>query len=167
MDIRVCPDCGSEFQPHILECIDCGAATRPATDLPLQPEPAPPPERSSSPPAIPSLVPGMEAHPLRQAPLEWARDLSQYLIDHGVSCRVEPCRSEGCTSQFTVTVAPGDMERARELDHRFLLQEVPDAAYVNLETEGCPACGTPLGQGQDECPECGLVVAGADDPEAC
>jgi len=28
--IRACPACGSEFQPHVLECLDCGEATVPA-----------------------------------------------------------------------------------------------------------------------------------------
>ena len=26
-DFVVCPECGSEFQPHVKVCIDCGAAT--------------------------------------------------------------------------------------------------------------------------------------------
>ncbi|HEX4498414.1 MAG TPA: hypothetical protein VIE43_22245, partial [Thermoanaerobaculia bacterium] len=27
LDSVVCPECGSEFQPHVTRCIDCGAAT--------------------------------------------------------------------------------------------------------------------------------------------
>ena len=26
--VAVCPSCGSEFQPHVMHCIDCGTPTR-------------------------------------------------------------------------------------------------------------------------------------------
>ncbi|HEX5759140.1 MAG TPA: hypothetical protein VF121_08095 [Thermoanaerobaculia bacterium] len=156
MQIQVCPRCGSEFQPHVTECLDCGTATEARWDVPGAP-PAPPPPA----PTDFSLPRDVEACSVRFGDLQAATELAVFLEERGVPCRVDstqPARRR----HYHVLVAPEDQERARALDREHLAAVVPEGEAVMTEPPPghCPACGSRVPDEVLECPDCGLVVDG-------
>jgi hypothetical protein len=155
MYIQVCPRCGSEFQPHVTQCIDCGGATETRWDdgLSTSPEAAPvePDELS-----VPSED---EACSVRVGDFDSARDLAAWLEEHGVACSVTRELADR-RHYYVVWVAPEDLERALALDREEFAARVPDAPDMPIELppDRCPACGAGLPPTAPECPECGLVV---------
>lgn len=157
-DTVVCPHCGSEFQPHVLTCIDCGTATVPASHVEclVREEPGP----SSL-----ALGSGTQAALVRMAESAWATGLGSYLEEKGVSCGLVEDPACCGPSKLAVVVAEHDLERARELDREYFLQLVPEASESFDRLPGqdeCPACGAYLPGGVAECPACGLVVGAAE-----
>jgi hypothetical protein len=152
-DIVICPNCGSEFQPHVATCLDCGTFTVPASHLADQPREEPEPF---------SLPPGSEAVLVRMAESAWATGLATHLEERGIPCGIaEDPACCGGAPKLAVLVAARDLERARELDHEYFLELVPEAAdsFGRLPAEGeCPACGAHVPARTVECPACGLVV---------
>ena len=159
--VAVCPDCGSEFQPHVTRCIDCGAQTRStwaAPDLPRV-------EREQVAVFGFSLPPDSEASAVRiTSDLGWAKRLGSLLEQRGVPCRIDVGYDASGSPHYAVCVAEGDLERAEELDREHLRVEMPDgAAFTELPpADECPACGSHVSFDETECPSCGLVL---DEPE--
>ena len=153
MHIQVCPKCGSEFQPHVTQCIDCGSATETRWDSPpASLGQAPEPRDDLS---VPSEG---EACSVRVGDFDAVRDLAVWLEEQGVSCRVR--RHPANRRAYTVWVAPEDLERALALDREQFAVQVPDAPDMPIElpADRCPACGAGLAPTACECPDCGLVV---------
>jgi ketosteroid isomerase-like protein len=154
-DSVVCPECGSEFQPHVTKCIDCGAATVPPGEARRQD-----PERKPQ-----------EARPLSQAPelvavsngsFESIEELREALEDEEIPSWIEPAGSR--RDSFQLYVQRRDARRARELDRELTQEEIPEGeqAFTDLPAPGvCPICKTVLPAGALECPDCGLVLAQA------
>lgn len=154
MHIQVCPKCGSEFQPHVTHCIDCGGATETRLESPLSGlGAAAPGERDDL--SAPSEG---EACSVRVGDFDAARDLAAWLEEHGLSCRVRR-HSADRHHHYTVWVAPEDLERALALDREQFAARVPEAPDMPIElpADRCPACGAQLATAP-ECPDCGLVV---------
>jgi ribosomal protein L40E len=154
MHIQVCPQCGSEFQPHVTQCIDCGSATETRLESPLAGlEAAAPEVRDDL-----SVPTEDDACSVRVGDFDAARDLAAWLEEHGVSCRVR--RHPANRRAYTVWVAPEDLERALALDREQFAAQVPDAPDMPIElpADRCPACGAQLAPTAPECPDCGLVV---------
>lgn len=158
MDERICPECGAEYLPHVTECPACEVPTRSALD--------PPPPRAVAGQAL-ALPEGVEAVGLRSAPLPWAQELADLLADHGVPSRIarlEACGTGGsCSDRYTVFVRPEDLQQAVQVDHDHLSRQVPESFTDLAQVPGdrCPACGAAVGEGDGECPDCGLVLAPA------
>ncbi len=153
MHIQVCPKCGSEFQPHVTQCIDCGSATETRLESPLAGLEAASEERDEF------SVPGEgEACSVRVGDYPAALDLAAWLEEHRVSCRVR--RHPANCRSYTVWVAPEDLERALALDRENFATQVPDAPDMPIElpADRCPACGARIAPTASECPDCGLVV---------
>ncbi len=160
--VAVCRRCGSEFQPHVATCIDCGGATETRLETPgaawtppPKPPPPPLPERTAF-----SLPPGAEAAGVMGGALETVLDLAVFLEASGVPCRLDLRETKKHAAVYDVCVAPADFERALSLQRDHLIGLVPDAELLpGAQPPGrCPACGAELPQGAVECPECELVV---------
>jgi ketosteroid isomerase-like protein len=155
-DFVICPECGSEFQPHVKICIDCGAATAPAgaARAPAQgsAEAGPPGE-------------GAEEIVIRTEELEWIENLQELFERHGISSRIEalpsspsPHRPHRCQ----ILVARQDAVRAFALDGELLRQQLGDEGdeLTEIPPPGiCPYCRSTLPAGAVECPGCGLILA--------
>jgi len=156
-EFQICPSCEAEFTMAVSVCSDCGAEL-------VSPDSMPAAEPEEFPPIGDlSLV--------RVSPLAWMRLLSEQLSDAGIPHRVErgtpeAADGEGASEKFgfeTVYgtyVLPDDYEEAAVLDGE-LFARLEAAAGEESEVEvgegqECPACETPLPEGESECPECGL-----------
>jgi hypothetical protein len=165
-DAMVCPECGSEFQPHVLTCIDCGAATVSAASMAGRTLPGPAPSLGDR----FSLPRASEAVCAQSRDLEGAEGLGIFLERHGVSCRIEAVEpAEGASARerhhplFRVCVAPGDVARTVELEKKYdqIQIRATGMRFQELPPQGwCPACGTEAGEDAEWCPECGLRIGG-------
>jgi hypothetical protein len=150
--VRYCPECREEYQPHMTECLDCGAALK---------------ERLDSEPPEPHVTPELE--PADLPPGEYRRvdsglsasvvePLVRMFVAAGVPVKVE---SVG----YGLTLSARDEDRAAVvaiLEREGVIPAQPDATAAAVAAEGgpCPACGSSLEPGTFECPECGLLVGG-------
>src|SRR5258706_8402725 len=148
-DYVVCSKCGSEFQPHVTHCIDCGAATAP-------------PRATIPSPAKPKLLlltSDSGDVSVRTANLDWIESLQELFEEHGIDSRVQPV--EGSQDQYEVLVAPEDAKRAFVLDRELLQERLDDGTELSeIPPPGvCPYCRTEVDESCVECPRCGLVIA--------
>jgi ketosteroid isomerase-like protein len=152
-DHVVCPECGSEFQPHVTHCIDCGAATVApgAAATASRAEPAPLPAARDD-----------EAVSIRAADLEWIEDLQVLFGRHDIASRVVPIAGTRQPNSFEIFVAKEDARRAYQLDREFFRQRIDDDDIDLTEVPPpgiCPYCGAEVPADRTDCPHCGLVLA--------
>jgi|GEM_PF-200496 len=154
-DFVVCPECGSEFQPRVTRCIDCGAATVPpvAPSAIAKPSPVEPTPRSSDP----------EDVRVRTDDYEWIKRLQALFEKHGIISRIclaESSRNRG-GNRYEILVAKEDARRAHELDGELLQEGLDDGTELTeIPPRGtCPYCQTEVDADRTECPHCGLVIA--------
>jgi ketosteroid isomerase-like protein len=150
-DFVVCPECGSEFQPHIKVCIDCGAAT-------VSPEAARAQVRDR-----PGDGPSDEDEEIavRTEELEWIEDLQELFERHGISSRIEALPSSHHQHRCKILVARQDALRAFELDRELLRERLGEegTGLVEISPPGtCPLCGFKQPADTIECSSCGLVL---------
>lgn len=166
-DAMVCPECGSEFQPHVLTCIDCGAATVSAASVAGRPRPEPELSRGDR----FSLSQDREAIRTPSRDVEGAEEVGMFLERHGVPCRLEEEEEPPAPAvfrkrrppRFYVCVAPEDAARTLELLRRYdqIQIRATGMRFETLPPQGiCPACGTHAGEDAEWCPECGLRIGG-------
>jgi ketosteroid isomerase-like protein len=161
-DYVVCSKCGSEFQPHVKECIDCGAPTvPPGAAAPEQERDEEEPEELDLP-----LSQDPEVAGLYVGSLHWAEELKKRCEAQGIPGWIE--ETAGPKPAYRLYVPRQDLRRAREIDREYFREEVPDAAgLAEAPPPGvCPFCRRRLPAGALECPGCGLVLAVSDEPAA-
>jgi ketosteroid isomerase-like protein len=155
LDHVVCPECGSEFQPHVTHCIDCGAATVAPGVAPAAPDEA---ETAPAPP-----VRDAEEVGIRTDELEWIEGLQALFARHGIASRIH--RVEGSRrhpDRYEIVVAPGDARRAFALDRDLLQERLGDEEIELTEVPPagvCPYCRAEVPADRTDCPSCGLVIA--------
>jgi hypothetical protein len=143
---RYCPDCGEEYQPHVTECVECGGVLQDRRDGDVrEPEPVLPPGEYEK------VVDGLTA--------ATAERLVKRFIAAGLPVKVESVGYGLCLSArledraAVLAILEGEGAVPRQ----------PDAEVPAVGTEGgaCPACGTTVGAGTVECPDCGLLLGGS------
>lgn len=160
--VAVCPSCGSEFQPHVTHCIDCGAPTRSSWAAPELPRARRQEASVVSPLPLPPETP---ADLVSASSADWVKKLEDVLARNGIPCRLDVYDPSECpTRTYAVWVAEADLGRATELENELLRAEIPDydETFPQLPPAGvCPACGSPVSPSDAECPTCGLALDGA------
>jgi ketosteroid isomerase-like protein len=156
LDHVVCSQCGSEFQPHVTNCVDCGAATTSPGGAAIRLVPAPlPPVRDP------------EDVRVRTDDLEWIEGLQAIFERQGIGSRIYPVvdrsrQSSRNSTRYEIVVAPRDAKRAFALDREFLQGRLGDDEIELSEIPPpgiCPYCGSEAPADSTECPSCGLVIA--------
>lgn len=164
-DYVVCSKCGAEFQPHITKCIDCGAPTVPpgAAGARVEGDYEEEPEEEGE--ELP-LSQDPEITVLYTGDLSWAEELKKRCEAQGIPGWIE--EPAGPSRVYRLYVPRRDFRRAHALDREFFQEEVPESGgLVELPPPGvCPFCHQRLPAGALECPDCGLVLAVADDTPA-
>ena len=156
MHTRVCPDCGEEFRPEIVQCSDCGALLRDRLEDDLT--------GGGDETGLDADARGTAA----TAPVEIRRrslyssnrigeiqPLAERLGSSGTPFWVEPAGDS-----WTVLVAEADEEHGRAILAEILgISDSPSPAFdPEAGYSACPACGHALLPRAVECPECGLAV---------
>lgn len=165
--IKLCPQCGSEYQLQVERCLDCGATLvhgREGEGAAL----AAPKAMELEELAYPN-----ECVPLRTAPPAWIGQLSADLDDAGIRHWVSPPKWR---SDPTLLVLPADLEAAQAVDLRRYALEMPDfmqeqdeqqrigrpprskPAEYDLEVKVCPSCGGEYQLWAEKCADCGVPL---------
>lgn len=157
-----CERCGSDYVWTMESCIDCGG---PLTEV--DPRMSTPPRGRREPPPPPDLRPAQvftaadQPFVLRQEELPYVQVLAERLRGAGIRYAVLPpdTSREGGSTKYSVHVATDDFDAALAVDRQVFAELVPEfETLVDLDTDGCPACGTPRSPGAVDCAECGLTI---------
>ena len=150
MNIKICPDCGTEYFSHIQNCADCGAVLLlPEENRKLQEDRKQCKEEVLDHPVV-----------LRDGSLEWLNELYNVLIDASIPCviTIDRCK-KGCSSHpHQLLVSESDAQKANERVEAYFMTLHPEVQASRDMRDGgrCPACGSPVHSDTTECPDCGL-----------
>jgi uncharacterized OB-fold protein len=150
---KICPDCESEYFPHIEKCADCGVVL-------LSPEEyrrALEARKRTEEKAVENAVKVLEGE------LNWMSELRTVLLDAGIPCMLHSdagCRKGCCGNTVQLKVSQEDFERAQETIEEYLMDLEPDlrTAKEMIGKGKCPACGSSIGPDARDCPDCGLPL---------
>lgn len=149
---KICFDCGVEYLPHVEKCADCGAVLM----LHEEYEKALGEKERLRGQTVDSAV------AVREGDLSWMSELRSVLIDSGIPCtvRTESVCRKGCRDRYYLFVSRDDAERAQQRIEEYFAEMHPEIrASQDLLGEGkCPACGSPVGDKDRACPDCGLML---------
>ncbi len=151
--IKICPDCETEYFPHIENCADCGAVLlSPEENKKAQEE-----KRQLKDKALENQV------VVREGDKKWMEELYQVLIDSDIPCLItaDAGCNKGCSADTRrLLVSSQDVEKANELIEEYYSEVHPEVqASKEMVSQGkCPACGSPVGDDAVECPDCGLTL---------
>jgi len=150
---KICPDCETEYLPHIEKCADCGVTLILHEEYrSVQEE-----KKRLAEKAVRNAV------VVREGDLKWLDELCNVLIDAGIPCTVTSdsgCKKGSCRDEWQLIVSKEDVERAKERIEEYFMEMHPEIRASNeLVSQGkCPACGSPVHAGANECPDCGLML---------
>jgi hypothetical protein len=150
---KICPDCEIEYLPHIEKCADCDAV------LLFHEE-----HRQAQEEKKRLMAKAIEkVAVVREGDLKWLCKLYDVLIDAGIPCTVisdAGCKKGCCSNKCQLIVSTEDLERAQERVAEYYMEIHPELRASNeLISQGrCPACGSPVGAGDNECSDCGLTL---------
>ncbi len=150
---KICPDCDTEYLPHIQKCADCGV-------LLLFPEEHKKAREEKMLLQKKTVESGVV---VREGDLGWMVELRSVLIDAGIPCTIysdSGCRKGCCGDKCRLVVSADVLEKAQERIEEYFMEISPELRTANeLIKEGkCPACGSPVAAHKHECPDCGLPL---------
>lgn len=151
--IKICPDCKTEYNPHIEKCADCGAVL-------VHPEELERVYQDRKRCAVEMIA---DPVVVKDGELRWMNELSDVLVRSGIPCLVNSeagCKKGCCGEKFQLMVSSEDAERAGERIADYYAEIDPEFLHSKemLSQGRCPACSTPVGSDTAECPECGLTL---------
>ncbi len=151
--IKICPNCLTEYFQHIECCADCGALLlSPEETKAVQVEKK---QRIDN-EHVNSVV-------VTEGSSKWIDELFNVLIDSEIPCVVNTdagCNKGCCGDTYRLLVSSQYLEKAREQIEKHCMEIHPEIkASKELITQGkCPACSCPVGADAIECPDCGLIL---------
>ncbi len=157
--IRRCPECGEEYQPHVVRCSDCGALLEDGFEGE---------DRSGErPDLLEPASPSVEyARILDGLAPATAKLAAQHLSAAGVPFGLDSHHRHG----LRLGVRVEDVATAvAVLEREGIVPKQPDPSELLVVAEGglCPACGDHIASGMPECPGCGLRLVGGVACEHC
>jgi len=151
--MKICPDCRYDYQPHVENCANCGAALLTREEYARRQEE----RRQCEEKALEDPV------AVREGDIRWIGELHGVLIDSGIPSRVltDPGCAGGCRGHASrLAVSRQDAERAHRRIEDYFAELHPEVRVSQeLMSEGkCPACGYAVEGAAAECPDCGLTL---------
>src|SRR5262249_815284 len=110
------------FQPHIKECIDCGAPTVP----PGAPRPRARVREDEQETEVRPLSQDPELFVLSSGSFETVEDLREALEDEEIPSWIEPMSGRLHADSFRLYVQRRDARRARELERELIQKAIPE-----------------------------------------
>jgi hypothetical protein len=151
--VKICPDCGAEYFPHIEHCADCAVPLLlPEEHKRVQEERKQCREKTLESPVV-----------VKEGDLNWLDELYNVLIDSSIPSVIHAdtnCK-KGCSGHpYQLLVSASDAEKANELIEEHYVKVHPEFRESRERiTEGkCPACRSPVQPDTVECPDCGLTL---------
>ena len=154
MQTKLCPQCGAEYYDHVNECIDCHVELKSSEEIEKE-------KREAQ-----QFLDDSEgaAFVIREGETCMLKEMRTLLLKNGIPniLSLSPgCKPGGCSTTSLLFVSERDGEKAEKILHEHYLRTHPEAAAELLGPEdACPACGFQAGAAAEECPDCGLVLAG-------
>lgn len=151
--IKICPDCSTEYFPHIEHCADCGSVLlTPEENKKMQEERKRCMEKSPQ-----------NAVVVREGSLTWMNELYRVLVESNIACVVNSdagCKKGCCGDTYRLLVSSQDAEKASECIEDYCAELHPELKDSrDMMSRGkCPACGSPVSTDTVECPDCGLIL---------
>ena len=150
---KICPDCGAEYYPQIEKCSDCGAVLL----FPEEYKKAQEERKRIEETALENMA------AVREGDLGWLTELRTVLIDAGIPCDIHTdtgCRKGCCGDKCKLVVSSEDLEKARDRIEEYYMEVSPElrTAHELIKEGKCPACGSPVADGERECRDCGLPL---------
>jgi len=151
--IKICPDCSTEYFPHIERCADCGSVLLTPEEIKKMQEEK---KRCMEKSLENSVV-------VREGSLNWMNELYNVLIESNISGVVSSdagCKKGCCGDTYRLLVSSQDAEKASERIEEYCAELHPElqASREMMSRGKCPACGSPVGPEAVECPDCGLTL---------
>lgn len=151
--VKICPDCETEYFAHVDHCADCGSALLSPDEKRKALEER---ERCREKDLEDQVV-------IREGDKKWINELYHALIDCGISCVItaDAGCGKGCSADTRhLLVSRKDAEKAHERIEEYYTEVHPEIrASRDLMSQGkCPACGSPVGSEAIECGDCGLTL---------
>lgn len=154
-NIKLCPECGSEYYAHISACADCGVPLK----IPEEIE-----KKRDMKPDVATHLPD-EWVAIREEGKEGIRELSGLLSRNGIPSQIAlapGCSTGKCGCRYLLIVAKSEATAAHNCIEEFHTQKYPEIkTSQEWELQGrCPACGYCVSPDTKECPDCGLLLMG-------
>lgn len=152
-NIKLCPDCETEYFAHIEKCADCGTVLVHPEELnKILEEKQRVQDTLLETPVV-----------VREGELEWMEELSSVLINSGIPAAVHAdsgCSKGCCGNTCNLIVSAKNREKAVERIDEYYMELHPEIRASNeLADQGkCPACASPVSANATECPDCGLIL---------
>jgi hypothetical protein len=160
-EIKICPKCKAEYYAHVETCKECKVA------LVFPSEGA---DREPAGFSVPADWPAGDIACVVEGQHARIKELSMALDSRGVPHKIAriDCEDDKASAKckpvdrFGLVVPRSLAEAAVKAMEAHWQAEHPELKLVNerMETGLCPACGTKLNGTPDECPDCGLNLAG-------
>lgn len=153
IQIKICPDCETEYYPHIKNCADCGAVLlSPEENKRIQEEKKQCRDMALEAPFV-----------VRKGDLKWINELYHVLIESGIPCSVDSdagCNKGCCGDTCRLMVSSRDAERATQRIEDYYMEIHPEirTSKEMMRQGKCPACSCPVDSDAVKCPECGLTL---------
>ena len=151
--IKICPDCDTEYFPHVEKCADCGTELLiPEDNMKVQNQRQQCKDKALENPVI-----------VREGDLKWMDELFNVLIDSHIPCMVTSdagCNKSCCGGTYQLLVSAEDGEKAKERIEEYYAEIDPELKASNeMMSQGkCPACGHSFAPDTTDCPDCGLTL---------
>ena len=157
-EIKVCPNCGTEYYSHIQQCVDC------SVDLVYKNNN----EISSS------IDESVELVLIRTDEALFIKEFQRKLDEIGIQSIINVEHTPqhksshghfGTGSYYAIYVSKEYEEKARALEHSLWTKELEQdnlkqVIILNKENnQYCPACNAFVGIDAKECPSCGLFLS--------
>ena len=156
--IKICPQCTTEYFPHIERCADCGAVlVTPEENKKMQEEKKQCMDKSLG-----------DAVVVREGSSKWMDELYSVLVESNIACAVNSdagCKKGCCGDTYRLLVSSQDAEKASERIEEYCAEIHPElqASREMMSLGKCPACGSPVSPDAVECQDCGLTLLIIDD----